>query len=143
MKICPISLMTYYSIRLDQNRIGRLNMDDRQHCMLPWKVYFFMYLRLATKTCIKFTWRDVILKPRQIMLWTFSNTIPILYPDQNNFWKCTTKHIDFGAECKMSESAAFYKFWVQGKNELVCPYLLSTFYQFPDRFSLTLQCMKN
>ena len=36
-----------------------------------------------------------------------------------------------------------FKFWVQGKNKLIGPQLFFNFYQFPDRFSLTLQHIKN
>ena len=57
--------------------------------------------------------------------------------------RCTTKHMNFGPECKTRVSAANSSFWSKVKISQIAPNIFPTFYQFPGRFSLTLQHIKN
>ena len=56
---------------------------------------------------------------------------------------CTTKHMKFGPECKTRVSAAQSSFGSKAKMSVFSPNIFPTFYQFPGRFSLTLQHIKN
>ena len=51
--------------------------------------------------------------------------------------------MNFGPECKTRVSAANSSFWSKVKISQISPNIFPTFYQFPGRFSLTLQHIKN
>ena len=65
------------------------------------------------------------------------------YQNQNYLSKCTTKRMNFGPECKTRVSAANSSFWSKVKISQIAPNIFPTFYQFPGRFSLALQHIKN
>ena len=51
--------------------------------------------------------------------------------------------IYFGPECKTRVSPANSSFWSKAKISHIAPNIFPTFYQYPGRFSLTLQHIKN
>ena len=51
--------------------------------------------------------------------------------------------MNFGPECKTRISAAHLSFGSKAKMSIFSPNIFPTFYQFPGRFSLTLQHIKN